>query len=279
FTAKPGYDYTYEIVALRGTPAHPTLAETVSARLETETTAARPGSPHHVHFNRGAAASQEYTRRFGDKRPEQVGPAAVDCLSRGAAEAIAAFIERAVGPGWGLRVSAYEFTDDHVLRALKSAATRQADVRVLYHAKNDSTKVDSEKKIQEIGLAAICEKRDAKGLSLSHDKVIVLTRAGTAQAVLTGSTNFSEGGVYGHSDVVHVCEDAHVAGEYLWLWTELEKNLAVKADAPVIAGRTPLPPDPGAAGVTPIFSPRPDLAALEWYAGKAKAARDALFMT
>src|ERR1700675_44117 len=48
FSAKPGYDYTYEVVALRGTPSKPKDAETVSVDVHTES-AAVPGSPHHVH--------------------------------------------------------------------------------------------------------------------------------------------------------------------------------------------------------------------------------------
>src|SRR3989441_2037491 len=277
FSAKPGYDYTYEIVALRGSPAHPDEAERVEVKVKTEKV---QGRTHHVHFNRGAAASQEYTRRFGDKSPEEVGPAAFDWLSRGAAEAIAGFITRAAGPGWGLRVGAYEFTDDHVLAALKDAwSIRKADVRILYHARNDAQRTANEKKIQQFGLGPICTTRNAKGLALSHNKVVVLTKAGVAQAVLTGSTNFSDGGIYGHSNVVHICEHNHIAGEYLWLWNELEKNKDRQADAPVLAGRTPLPTDPTKPGTTPIFSPRPDLGALEWYARQAKDANDALFMT
>src|SRR5919198_1020947 len=102
FSAKPGYDYTYEVVALRGTPTRPEESERVQVKVRTET-AKVAGSVHPVHFNRGAAASQEYVRRFGDKAPEDVGPAAFDWLSRGAAESIADFIGRALGPGWGLR--------------------------------------------------------------------------------------------------------------------------------------------------------------------------------
>jgi phosphatidylserine/phosphatidylglycerophosphate/cardiolipin synthase-like enzyme len=278
FSAKPGYDYTYEIVALRGQPANPQPAETVEVKVKTET-AKLQGSIHHVHFNRGAAASQEYTRRFGDKPPEQVGPAAFDWLSRGAAEAIKGFIERAAGPGWGLRVGAYEFTNDHVLTALKDASKRTKDVQVLYHAKNDSQKKANEDQINKFGLTKICTPRNAKGLALSHNKIIVLTKGGVAQAVLTGSTNFSVGGIYGHSNVVHICEDPGIAAEYLWLWSELKKNEDKKDAAPVLEGRTPLPADPPHAGTTPIFSPRADLQALEWYAKRAKEANDALFMT
>ena len=278
FSAKPGYDYTYEVVAMRGTPAAPTDGETVSVDVHTESEAV-PGSLHAVHFNRGAAASQEYTRRFGDKRPDDVGPAAFDWLSRGAAEAIDGFIERATGPGWGLRVGAYEFTEDHVLQALKDAAKRKADVQIRYHAKNDSTKTGNEKAIAAFKISKICKPRNAVGLALSHNKVIVLLKDGNAQAVLTGSPNFSEGGIYGHSNVVHVCEDPAIAGEYLWLWNELAKNERKLDTAPILSARTPLPADPEAVGVTPIFSPREGLSALEWYAERATKANDALFMT
>jgi len=278
FSAKPGYDYTYEIVALRGSPSDPQESERVEVKVRTEAEDL-PGSPHHVHFNRGAAASQEYTRRFGDKSPEEAGPSAFDWLSRGAAEAIKGFIDRATGPGWGLRVCAYEFTEDRVLQALKEASKRKADVTILYHARNDSTKKKNEAEIKRFGLSKLCEKRDARGLALSHNKVMVLTKGGVAQAVLTGSTNFSESGIYGHSNVVHICEDNRIADRYLWLWNELAKNEDKKVAAPVIARKTPLPADPTKAGICPVFSPRDDLSALEWYAGQAKERKGALFMS
>ena len=273
---KPEHDYTYEVFALRRTPSNPPESEKVAVDITTES---EHGSTRHVHFNRGAAASQEYTRRFGDKRPEDVGPAAFTWLSRGAAESIATFIERAVGPGWGLRVGAYEFTDDKVLTALSAARDRCADVQVLYHARNDDQKIANEAAIQKFGLGNICSPRNAQGLTLSHNKTIVLTKAGAAQAVLTGSTNFSVGGIFGHSNVVHICERNDVARGYLWLWSELKKNTAKSADVALLAGKTPLPQDPLAKQITSIFSPRDNLKALDWYAGQATGAHDALFMT
>jgi phosphatidylserine/phosphatidylglycerophosphate/cardiolipin synthase-like enzyme len=278
FSAKPRHSYTYEVIALRGTPAAPVDAETVSVTVQTESEAVA-GSPHAVHFNRGAAASQEYTRRFGDKRPDQVGQAAFDWLSRGAAEAIKGFIARAAGAGWGLRVGAYEFTDPGVLQALKDASGRQADVQILYHAKNDSTKIGDEKAIAKFGLSTICKPRNAKGLSLSHNKIIVLLKKGVAQAVLTGSTNFSTGGIYGHSNVVHICEDPAIAAKYLWLWDQLVQNKDTSVDAPVLTAKTPMPAHSTTAGTAPIFSPRGDLTALQWYAKEAADGGGALFMT
>ena len=276
FSAKPEHDYTYEVFALRGTPANLQEAERVAVRIRTES---EHGRTHHVHFNRGAAASQEYTRLFGDKRPEQVGPAAFTWLSRGAAESIADFIGRAVDSGWGLRVGAYEFTDKDILNALGAARDRGADVEVLYHARDDEQKIANEAAIQKFGLENICQPRTAQGLTLSHNKTIVLTKSGVAQAVLTGSTNFSVGGIYGHSNVVHICERNDIAAKYLWLWNELKKNTPKSADVGVLVGKTPLPGDPLTQQITPIFSPRDSLQALDWYAEQAKSANDALFMT
>jgi phosphatidylserine/phosphatidylglycerophosphate/cardiolipin synthase-like enzyme len=276
FSAKPEHDYTYEVFALRGEPATPQEAEKVAVKIHTES---EHGRTHHVHFNRGAAASQEYTRLFGDKPPEEVGPAAFTWLSRGAAESIADFIGRAIGPGWGLRVSAYEFTNETVLESLGVARDRGADVAILYHAKNDEQKIANEAAIQKFGLGNICSPRNAQGLTLSHNKTIVLTKAGVAQAVLTGSTNFSVGGIYGHSNVVHISERNDVAAKYLWLWNELKKNTTKSADVGVLAGKTPLPDDPLEKQITPIFSPRDSLQALDWYAVQATGAHDALFMT
>jgi hypothetical protein len=276
FSAKPEHDYTYEVFALRGNAASPKQSEKVAVDIRTES---EHGRTHHVHFNRGAAASQEYTRRFGDKRPEEIGPAAFTWLSRGAAESIASFIERAAGPGWGLRVAAYEFTDAKVLTALGAARDCGADVQVLYHAEDDEQKISNQAAIQQFNLENICKPRNPQGLTLSHNKIIVLTKDGVAKAVLTGSTNFSLGGIYGHSNVVHVCERDKVAAKYLWLWNELKKNTPKSADAGVLVGKTPLPDDPLAQQITSIFSPRDSLEALDWYAEQAKGANDALFMT
>jgi phosphatidylserine/phosphatidylglycerophosphate/cardiolipin synthase-like enzyme len=276
FSAKPDHDYAYEIVALRGTPSNRQDAETASVSIKTEK---EDGTTHHVHFNRGAAASQEYTRRFGDKSPNKVGPAAFEWLSRGAAEALANFIARAKNSGWGLRVGAYEFTDPTVLKALKAAADRGADVQILYHARNDEQEIRNQEAIQEFGLENISKERNAQGLTLSHNKTIVLTKAGVAVALLTGSTNFSVGGIYGHSNVVHICESDKVAAEYLWLWEELAKNAPKSTSSAILETRTPLPAHPLQRQVTPVFSPRPNLKALEWYAEQARKADDALFMT
>ena len=69
YSAKPGYAYTYEVSALKGTPAHLTVYATVRVAIRTEK---EEDVGHNVFFNRGSAASQEYVRRFGDVSPKDV---------------------------------------------------------------------------------------------------------------------------------------------------------------------------------------------------------------
>ncbi len=45
---------------------------------------------------------------------------------------------------------------------------------------------------------------------ISHNKFIVRISNGAARAVLTGGTNFSDGGIYGHSNRRHI-QSAHSA--------------------------------------------------------------------
>ena len=95
YSAKPGYDYTYTVTALKGTPQNLTPFLTTSIDITTEKPDAKK---HDVYFNRGTAASQEYVRRFGDKAPDKVVPkeAAFDWLSRGLYEAMKLFVQSCV---------------------------------------------------------------------------------------------------------------------------------------------------------------------------------------
>ena len=104
FSAKPGRAYTYRIRALQGNPTNLRKLSEVAIDVTTES---EEGGNHDVFFNRGAAASQEYARRFGNQIPDESNPGDKRWawLSRGAMEAIAAFTARAKNSSWGLRVA------------------------------------------------------------------------------------------------------------------------------------------------------------------------------
>ncbi|HKC39750.1 MAG TPA: hypothetical protein VKC15_09445, partial [Gemmatimonadales bacterium] len=79
YSAKPGYTYAYTVVAMTGKPGALQQGPSVSVTVTTESIS----DDHTIHFNRGAAASQEYARRFQNRPPSEVGPGAYDWLSRG----------------------------------------------------------------------------------------------------------------------------------------------------------------------------------------------------
>ena len=136
FSAKPGHRYTYRIQALRGTPQSLKKFKEVAVDVQTES---EETGNHDVYFNRGAAASQKYTRRFGNRRPDETNPndKRWAWLSRGAMEAIEAFTARAKNGSWGLRVAAYEFRLPQFADVLNAAHQRGADVQILFDACNN----------------------------------------------------------------------------------------------------------------------------------------------
>ena len=70
---------------------------------------------HEVYFNRGVAGSQAYVRKFGDKKPDEIGTKAFDWLSRGLVEALISFIRQANGGDWSIHAAVYEFQYPSVL--------------------------------------------------------------------------------------------------------------------------------------------------------------------
>jgi hypothetical protein len=68
YSAKPDHDYTYTVVPLYGTPQHLEERGELAVRIRTES---EWGKKHSVFFNRGAAASQEYARRFLNQPPSK----------------------------------------------------------------------------------------------------------------------------------------------------------------------------------------------------------------
>nr|WP_246413231.1 phospholipase D-like domain-containing protein [Methylobacterium brachythecii] len=59
---------------------------------------------------------------------------------------------------------------------------------------------------------------------IGHDKFMVYVEGGTAKAVLTGSTNFTETGLCTQSNNVIVIDNEEVAGRYLEFWKRLRDD-------------------------------------------------------
>jgi phosphatidylserine/phosphatidylglycerophosphate/cardiolipin synthase-like enzyme len=277
YAAKPGHSYTYTIIPMYGSPGALTDGGALAVDISTES---EWDGTHSVFFNRGAVASQEYARRFQNKRPSDVGQPAYDWLSRGLMEAIIAFMAKATGRGFGLRIAIYEFQWPAILDAVHDAAGRGADVKVVFdaieNAKEDPVQ-KNEEAIANAKIEGLCQ-----GITVGtimHNKFIVLLQNDKPIQVLTGSTNYTENGIFGHLNCAHIVNDAEVASAYLDYWTQLQGDQELKALRIWDDEKTPAPPNPPEAGTIEVFSPQTGTATLSRYGEIAGAADRALFMT
>jgi len=283
YSVYPGRKYTYTISALYGDPANldPRIEVAMPVRTEEET-----GPTHSAFFNRGSVATQEYARRFQNAKPSDAGPGAYEWLSRGLLEALLAFLDRA-GAGWEIHGAVYELQWPDALAAIKRAKGRGASVNILFDDlegfdKKGNPRGPWQKNRNAIALArikALCKGRGR--CKIMHNKFFVLSRNGQPTAVWTGSTNLTENGIFGHSNLGHIVEDPAIAQAFLDYWHRLKEDPRVDNEyrsANVAA--TVVPPSPWNDATTAVFSPRgTDLDALDWYAQLAGGAKDGLFMT
>lgn len=282
YTAKTRHSYTYRVVAMRGKPKKLEQGEEVEVRVETEDDAA---GEHAVFFNRGVAGSQAYSRRFGDKSPSEVpNGEAWRWLSRGLEEALLAFIGQAEGERYALRAALYEFQYERVLEAFGAASSSGADVSIVYDGRQTSSKKNpaeaNGEAISNAGIDGLVIPRTATPSYIAHNKFVVLLKDGEPRQVWTGSTNITDGAIFGHSNVGHVVRDPAVAAKYLFYWEELSRNPEARALRPPVEEATPVPEgEPEADKTTVLFSPRSSLRALEWYTERMDEAKTSLLLT
>lgn len=247
-------------------------------------------------------------------RPEDVPRReAWSWLSRGLEEAMLAFIRQAKGPDWSLRASVYEFDYAPIVREFAKAVERGVDVRITRHAKETSRTVvkrgkevkekvpdgialSSAKAIRSVGFEDLQAAHEwekvftpRKNTVISHNKFIVLLHKGKPVQVWTGSTNFTAGGIFGQSNVGHIVRNSQVASAYLEYWNRVcldPKPTAKKAEPPGTGFREwnemqlpDLEGLPEENSVTVVFSPRPSIGMLEWYAERMSKARKSLHFT
>lgn len=290
YSAKPDNKYTYIVVCLYGDPDNLEERRSIEVTIRTEK---ETGPTHSVFFNRGSVATQEYARRFLDKKPSEAGRGAYEWLSRGLLEALIEFIGRAK-TGYSLHGAIYEFQYgvknsfqyNDILVAISEAKKRGVNVQILYddveqYDKDGNVLGPWEKNreaVDDANIKSICKGR--KKAKLMHNKFLILSKGNKNLAVWTGSTNLTENGIFGHSNLGHIVEDEVVADSFMDYWKRLKGDPEIKApyrNANMTA--SPVPTNLK-KGTTTIFSPRgTKLDALEWYAKLAQNTNDALFMT
>jgi phosphatidylserine/phosphatidylglycerophosphate/cardiolipin synthase-like enzyme len=246
---------------------------------------------HTVCFNRAVAASQAFGRKFADldaqlkkekNVPIEAWPQAPrDWLENGLLDCIIDYIGRAKDEKWALDIAIYEYELKAIVDAVNAAHKRKVNVRILYHAKTgDAQTSENEESLKKIPAA---KKKGRITSKIFHNKFIVLSKVNAAgkrnpQAVLCGSTNFTENGVYRQANVVHVVDTTAIAGSYLKLFEAVWANPADVASTRKWIGINN--PMDAATKLWAGFSPRAgkvDLA--EFVSILNKADKDLLFAT
>jgi hypothetical protein len=288
YTVFPQTTYTYGVHPVYGAPGALQLEAGPSVAVKTSSVV---NGDHRVVFNRAAAASQAFSREFPDvaaelalarrerRPPQPLPPRVLAWLSRGALEQITGLCARALDPTWALDVAIYEYELPEIRAAIDAARDRGANVRIVYHAKRD----DPQTAINEANVAdwPAAQKHARVTSRIFHDKFIVLSRvdgdARTPAAVLCGSTNFTENGVYRQANVVHVAERPELAAKYLEIFELLFGGATPAATKTWINAHNQLGADDR---IVAGFSPRGGEVDLELFAAEIRgAARDVLFCT
>ncbi len=284
YTAFPGRKYRYTVTPVHGSPKLLDLRSADQTTVEV-TTEVNRGDTHDIWFNRGVIGSQAYAREFDNRAPDPSNPHSDEMvwLSRGLYEALLAFVGRASSPEFGLRAAVYEFHYQPVAAAFRVAVDLGADVKIVYD--DESTYAEENRATLEavglLGTDVDIGRTVTEGIR--HNKFIVLLKDDKPIAVWTGSTNISDGGIFGHSNVGHAVWDDDIAAAYLEYWKRLEGNLTPsklrepnRAASPLPVG--PTPPD----SVTPLFSPRDpknDTTTIDWYAARMADAQELVCFT
>lgn len=238
-------------------------------------------------------------------------------LSRGLEEAMLRFIGQANGPDYAIRAAVYELTYLPVLDAFAAALESGADLRIIHHSKHKTrTEIEAGHEVlDEVGQAAqdaieqvglkefknaqrwlkvtdgnlLADKDDRlvsevfierTHTTISHNKFIILLKNDVPIQVWTGSTNLTAGGIFGQSNVGHIIRDENVAAQYFEYWQQLSEDPDHKSLQSWIANHQPdLSGPPPKDSTTPIFSPRPTTAMLQWYADRAGEAKSSIHFT
>jgi len=282
YGAEPDTAYVFRIVPRYGKAGalRDELADHLVVEVKTEAEAVVDG--HGVWFNRGAIASQAFSREFGDISPadhvDDLDAPVTKWLSRGLAEACIAFID-GVRKGEELVGCVYEFTYLPVLRAIRSAIQRGVHVRLSYHATKANDEAIARAKLPRTskGSQVLFPRTKPK---IPHNKFLVHVRKKGPRAVWTGSTNLTPSGFLGQSNVGHLIEDATVARSYYDYFLALAPDPTLAKAREKAVGLSPHPPElVPASSTTTVFSPRASSQMLEWYGNRISDAAQGVMFT
>ena len=257
YTVYPDRDYTYEVQAVYGNPNQLRYVHGPSVDIKTEST---ESGKHRIIFNRAVAASQAYSRRFGNTNPDDPNDSmylqARNWLTRGMLQKVKDFMDLATDDTFALDLALFEFEYDGFVKKLQEIAERGAEIKVIYHGQPGADQT----KENELHLRPL--KRNQKKARLTtalfHQKFIVLKKKNTAgefipQAVLTGTANFTPNGLWRQANVIHIIHDRSLAEKYEEIFHQLLTSQGRGDTKKYINAHLPIP---GNQDIAYSFSPR-----------------------
>jgi phosphatidylserine/phosphatidylglycerophosphate/cardiolipin synthase-like enzyme len=286
YTLAPAHRYRFQVVPRFGKPAalkaEPGLDEGVSVEVTTEDTESPETA---IFFNRASAASRAFDLHFKQVKTEkqlladtEEARAAKAWLSNGLEEALLAYLEKAADENYALHAAVYEFQKPELLAALKAAGQRGAEVKVAYHAREkpgakDETRAKNEAAIKAAKFGKtvqlVAREADPQGAIMHNKFVVLLKKHGkdfVPQAVWTGSTNWTDGGLYGQLNVGHAVYDPELAATYERYFQLLYADSSSDQMKDELATLTPVSLTlSGEHKITPVFSPQSNDTMLHLY--------------
>ena len=254
------------------------------------------GGEDAIIFNRAVASSQAFSRRFPDLDDEieaardagtlgtkTLPQRALDWLSRGLVEKIESFLAEATDATWAIDLAIYEYHLPRLHNAIVDAAQRGVSVRVLFHAKPGDDAADENVHLLNDPPIPNVELFPRVTSALMHNKFVIRSRIDgngdrIADAVLAGSTNWTENGCYRQANVVHISRARSILERYTAMFDTLITTRTDRGDTKRwINANNALPTAPERfAG----FSPRSRLEDINLLADLISGAeRDVIFST
>ncbi len=225
YSVYPDTEYCYELWTVHGTPDNLKYLEGPQVNVRTESITS---GKHRIVFNRAVAASQAYSRKFGETNPDdESNPLHLEArnwLTRGMLQHIEGFIQEAKDENYALDLALFEFEYDGFVGLLKQMGDKGIKIRVIYHGQpGDKQTVENELHLKPL---SDDQKTARHTTALFHQKFIVLKKRDDAgnyvpEAVLTGTANFTPNGLWRQANVVHTIYDKQLAREYEALFEQL----------------------------------------------------------
>lgn len=230
FTAARGGSYTYEIVPMIGHPD--SLAEDNSNRLVTNQADISPeDGPFKVFFNRGILSTQSLAHQLPQgsgggpnymvlkDRIDQPGDPLRNSLAGQMIDALSLLLKRSKDEVGSCYCALYELNDVEMLKLLLD--TPNLHIILSNTGKDDTENTPARQTLHEAGVDVT--DRMLKGSHIGHNKFVVyVDQAGAPQAVLTGSTNWTDTGICAQSNNAIIIESPEVAKAYLDYWNCLK---------------------------------------------------------